>query len=183
MKRYTHIMRFLTFILLLLTCSALKAQVNVSLSFRDECSGKVIEGMFEMSKLDSGSLYISQNGIVTLPYHGLYYLTATFNRGTFTGLFRTTIWISNKNIFSDTLSVPKLLAEAPALHQQKTIYLTCNGLVEGQYVEYYENGSIRLKGDFRKGVANGFVISYNKDGSKNSKLKYRNGYLVRSKHF
>ena len=176
-------MRILTFFILLLTSSVCEAQVAVTLRFRDECKGDVIEVAYELSQLDSAKFYNSHNGTIMLPSGGIYYLSAVFDRHTYKGLFGCTIQIGDIKVFSDTISIPKLLAEVPALHQQKTIYLTCSGVADGNYSEYNENGTRRIQGVFRNGLARGFLVAYDRNGKKKSKLKYRNGYLIRSRYY
>ncbi|MBB1287399.1 hypothetical protein HRH25_23690 [Flavisolibacter sp. BT320] len=176
-------MRLQLFIVLLFSFSVCEAQIEVNLQFRDGCKGELIEVDYELSQLKTEKFYKSHNGIISLPSGGLYLLSAVFNRGSNQGVYVTNVLIKENNVFRDTISIPKLLQELPTLHQKKTNYLTCTGVAEGNYSEYYDNGVKRLEGFFNHGLANGFVVTYDNKGNKKSKLKYRKGYLIRSKYY
>ena len=176
-------MKLLTLLTLLLIYSVCKSQIDIKFTFRDECKGEILETGYELSKLDSGKVYKSANGIVSLPSGGVYFLSAIVDRGAYQGLFGCPIRIEKGNVFNDTISIPKLLPELTALHQRKITNQTCSGVVDGNYSEYYENGRRRLQGTFRDGLADGFLVSYDRNGKKKSKSKYRNGYLVHSRYY
>ena len=40
-----------------------------------------------------------------------------------------------------------------------------NGLREGYWVRYHENGQLKYKGSFKNGKAEGYWVGYNVDGS------------------
>ncbi len=175
-------MRQLTFIGLLLTFSVCKAQIKVFIRFQDECKGEIVDAEYELSQFDSGKFYQSKGATVVLPSKGLYYLTAIITRGNRRCLFGCPLRIK-KEIFRDTLDVPKLLTEAPALHQQRKLYLVCDSVANGKYIEYFKNGTVKLKGEFYDGLPDGYLISYDENGERKSKLKYKNGYLIRSRYY
>ena len=53
-----------------------------------------------------------------------------------------------------------------------------NGVYDGNYEQFFQNGQLRLKGLFHKGKKNGVWISFHKNGQLHSKGKYKNGKLV-----
>ena len=53
-----------------------------------------------------------------------------------------------------------------------------NGKEEGPWVFYYDNGQLEMKGDFKNGEREGLWIDYYDNGQLNKKGNYKNGVKV-----
>ena len=53
-----------------------------------------------------------------------------------------------------------------------------NGKTEGPWVFYYDNGQLEMKGDFKNGEREGLWIDYYDNGQLNKKGNYKNGVKV-----
>jgi antitoxin component YwqK of YwqJK toxin-antitoxin module len=49
----------------------------------------------------------------------------------------------------------------------------------GRYAKYYENGQIKIEGNYNIGQRDGKRISYNEDGSIKKVENYKDGELVK----
>lgn len=50
-----------------------------------------------------------------------------------------------------------------------------NEKLSGTYVEYHDNGNLKIIADYKNGIEHGNVIKYSTEGVKISKLSYKNG--------
>ena len=57
-----------------------------------------------------------------------------------------------------------------------------NGEYNGQQLEYYDNGNLKLKAEYINGVPNGIQKSYYEDGSIKTEIEYKNGWLSGMKY-
>ena len=53
-----------------------------------------------------------------------------------------------------------------------------NGVMEGPWVTYHNNGQLEMKGDFKNGDREGLWIDYYDNGQLNKKGNYKNGVKV-----
>ncbi len=124
-------------LLLITTISCTSQNKNtkkLDLVFLDECNGQIIEPEYE---------------IEDFPEFNYKLITVFVKRGDLIGHFITTL-----ENHSDTLRVPKILFAFDSKNQSKSkrqLSMNCDQVCNGIETQYYQNGNIKMKGNFKNG--------------------------------
>jgi antitoxin component YwqK of YwqJK toxin-antitoxin module len=156
--------------------------VSYSLVFKDCCTGKI--KYFRTTYPDwhitdsSGALYEPHNNIVKLEKGKKYFL---HNEGY--GLLNLPIRTLNESNI-DTVITSCLKVEYPSdLFTWYTIHLNCEDTLNDFYTEYYNNGTIRLMGNFINGrIKDSLQYFYSNGQLKSLKTFYDSDTIYKTYH-
>ncbi|WP_044200449.1 hypothetical protein [Flammeovirga sp. OC4] len=168
-------------ILLLISFTSTNAQVEVELSFWDECLDSVINLEYEIYDFANDSTYKSNEFKVILPSKGFYMLDANIV-STDTDYLSYVIsesnsflFIEDTNFYTDTVCIPKIRRTfSTALHSSNWNYFNCNNLSNGKEISYYFNGNKHIEGKFIDGKPYE-LVEYRRNGIIYSKYYYKVG--------
>jgi hypothetical protein len=152
-------------------------QIKVELFFNDNCTDSIIRLEYELNKIDSfENFYQSTNYKIIVPEKGRYFLSTGIEKGDLIGLFFTSIEIKDTIGFIDTLFIPMIrFTVEKALHSQYWNYFNCDKLCDGEEIDHYANGNIRLKGLFVEGKP-GEISEYRENGTIETNEIYKLGF-------
>ena len=189
-------MRFTISTLLLFTISGFSQEIKYNLFVKDSCSNKIEKSLYYHLEKNKTKYEISDfEQTILLPTKGEYHLIAPELEEEYT-------IIIDKLINSDTLILPKIneyLINYTISHKIATIdglgeiespktpnykFTICEKNCDGIETDYYSNGTIRLKAEFK----NGLVIGELKRYYQNRKVKEisiydKDGFLTKTTLF
>ena len=166
-------------IIILLFPSFLNAQVRLQFDIISlgKCKDKKhTYDVFLLGSKGEGE-YKAENGIFIVE-SGLYHASISINRD---NIFKTVQFEFNvpkcnelliKISLTEIMYMSTVNGFIPNIKHH--FYYNCNILAEGECIDYYKNGKIRLKGKFSKGEPIGSLHTYLKSGHKNYTVKYNN---------
>jgi len=169
-------MKLTILILLFSTISGFSQEVKFNLFLKDSCSNK-IESSFYYHLEKNGTEYnISDfdNGTIILPTKGEYKLIAT-------EIGESHKIVIDKLINSDTLNKPKIeeyikmtnvsYKKGTSKEDLKKLgiipnykFMNCEKVCDGIETDYYSNGTIRMKAEFKNGLVIGELKRYYQNG-------------------
>ena|SRR5690554_361938 len=189
-------MKFTILILLFSAFSGFSQEIKYNLFLKDSCSND-IESSFNYHLEKNGTEYhITEfdNGTIILPTKGDYELIAT-------EIGETHKIVIDKLINSDTLVKPKIeeyikmtnvsFKKGTSKEQLKKLgiipnykFMNCEKTCDGIETDYYSNGTVRLKAEFRNGLVIGELKRYYQNGKIKEISDYdNNGILTKSTLF
>lgn len=127
----------------------------------------------------NGIDYLSVDNVVTLKDKGDYLLSSVYLNE------ERIITINKFGIITDTINLSSInKCYEPTSRPNFSGFCCCDGDCDGINVDYYENGNIRVKGNFKKGKAVGKVKYYYENGNIRMIEKYnKKGVLLRRKEY
>jgi hypothetical protein len=144
-----------------------EAQIEIEYHFRNQCQYSIVNDSisFELQNTETNESYYSENLKVLIPTPGKYELFVNINNGKYQRSYEEKIdFIDSQKVF-DTLTIPKILFEIDNDDETNySKYLKCDKLCNGYEVDYFENGKIRLEGNFVNGNAV-WVTEFDRDSS------------------
>ena len=186
-------MKLTILILLFSTISGFSQEVKFNLFLKDSCSNK-IESSFYYHLEKNGTEYnISNfdNGTIILPTKGEYKLIAT-------EIKETHKIVIEKLINSDTLIKPRIeeyikmtnvsYKKVTSKEELKRLgiipnykFMNCEMACDGIETDYYSNGTVRLKAEFKDGLVIGELKRYYQDGKIKEISNYDNDGILTKK--
>ncbi|APY09879.1 hypothetical protein BWZ22_00860 [Seonamhaeicola sp. S2-3] len=169
-------MKITILILLFSTISGFSQEIKFNLFLKDSCSNS-IESSFNYHLEKNGTEYhIAEfdNGTIILPTKGEYELVAT-------EIGETHKIVIDKLINSDTLIKPRIeeyikmtnvsFTKNTSKEELKKLgiipnnkFMNCDKVCDGIETDYYSNGTIRLKAEFKSGLVIGELKRYYQSG-------------------
>ena len=144
------------------------SQTKVNLKFYDNCSDKIINAEYSLYNLnDFDSYYFSNDKDSILKVDaGKYIVDVSIKDGENYKNFNFEKEFEDKVIYNDTIELPKILRKRTSvLHYPTDLgFYFCEKLCNGQVVDYYKNGSIRMSGEFKNGIPKNEIKKYNRKG-------------------
>ena len=180
-----HKTTILILLITIISCWTLSQQsdsISYSLVFKDCCTGKI--KTFGTNYLDwfvtddSQTMYKPQNNVVRLEKGKKYFLQ---NKG----YGALNLPISTGDTFNiDTVITSCLETKDPSVFfTWNSIYLECEDTLNGFYSEYYNNGSIRLKGNFNNGrIKDSLLYFYSNGQLKSLKTFFNSDTIYKTYH-
>jgi hypothetical protein len=166
----------------LLSSHSLGQSIRVTLFGYDPCAETIIQLPY-FGLLKDGVTYsvADSTGTLTLKEEGEYTLSYIIENIDTTQLGRVYSLRMTSANFSDTLSLVSVYPCLEPISDPDFIgYCCCGAKCEGEKVEYYSNGKIRLEGCFKAGIPQGELKFYNPNGHLRRIDKYnRSGKLVK----
>jgi len=189
-------MKLTIFILLFFTISGFSQEIKYDLFLRDSCKNTIEKSSFYHLEKDGIKYEISDfDGTILLPTKGKYKLIAP-------ELEEDYNIIIDKIINSDTLVLPKIneyLLNYNVSHKIVTIdglgkieptkthnyqFSICEKKCNGIETDYYSNGIIRLKAEFKSGLVIGELKRYYQNGKiKEISIYDKDGFLTKTTLF
>ncbi len=176
----------LTFLFLLLPFFSLKGQdISYSLYIFNQCENRIEKSDFFSLTKDSieHMLLFTDDKTLKLPSFGIYELDSKVNE-------EIKLVNINKIVDSDTLIAPRIIELVTNGNKQLYIFSNCDEYSHGLEKSYYTDGSLRMIGNFKDGLAIGElkrfyengeikeIANYSKRGFKlNSTEYHRNGEI------
>ena len=172
-------MKLFKFFIILITLNSFGQEIKYNLMIKDPCSNEVEYGiLYQLEK--SGKTYIISDtiGTINLSQPGTYKLEASLY-----GIQKDVEIKNGTNI--DTLFTKKIIeCLEPVSHPNFIGFCCCDEKCDGFQQDYYNNGVLRLEGNFKKGLAIGKVIKYYSNGSIQEIRTYNNkGILKRTEYY
>jgi hypothetical protein len=117
-----------------------------------------------LKNLETKELYYSVSSKVIIPL-GKYELSVTINNGKYQRSYEEKIEFKDSQKVLYTLIIPKILFEIDNnTETDYSKYFKCDKVCNGYEVDYFENGSKRLEGNFMNGNAI-WETEFERDGS------------------
>ena len=133
-------------------------EIKYELFIINSCSGKIKKSSFYRLEKNGVEYSSFENGFITLSEKGKYKLTAIE--------FEEERIVSIKNTLnSDTIKTPKIVEFLSTHKNPVYLYKNCDELCNGIQIDYYPDGSIRIKGEFEKGLIIGELRKYYQNGN------------------
>lgn len=135
-------------------------EVKYKLYLKDNCKSTIEQVMYYVLKIGDEVYYPNEaSGILELPDTGRYELYIVER------LEPIEIIIDDYKLKIDTISTPTINFKIETTSQPKLSgFYCCDTLCNGDYIDYYLNGNIRIEGKFKQGRAIGVVKYYNRKG-------------------
>jgi len=152
-------MKLTILILLFFTISGFSQEIKFSIKIEDPCSKRIEKG-FNYCLEKNGIKYCassSENRTVILPEYGEYKLTGN-------GIEELYIVRINKLINSETFKTPKIREYSVSHSKNNYLFKNCNTICNGIETDYFSNGKIRFKGEFKNGIVQGKLKEYYRNG-------------------
>jgi len=171
---------FLIFIVLLVSFSCF-GQAKFKLFGHSPCSNEVKEiKYFGLRKGGDSFNTIDTSGIVLLKDTGVYILSYVLDKIDDSELGKK-YYVKSTGDLADTLRILKI---TPCIETSTRAnfngYCCCDKKCEGRQIDYYENGSKRIEGNFVEGKPVGKLIFYDSKGNVQEVHKYNGkGRLVK----
>jgi hypothetical protein len=189
-------MKLTILILLFSTISGFSQEIKFNLFLKDSCSNKIESSFYYHLEKNGMEYNISDfdNGTIILPTKGEYKLIAT-------EIGEIHKIIIDKIINSDTLIKPRIeeyiiktnvsYKKGTSREQLKKLgiipnykFMNCEKVCDGIETDYYSNGKIRLKAEFKNGLVIGKLKRYYQNGKIKEVSDYDNdGILTKSTLF
>ncbi len=189
-------MKFTIIILLFSTISAFSQEIKYDLFLKDSCQNQIEKSSFYHLEKNGTEYNISNfNGTILLPTKGEYKLIATelneeyninidklINSDTLV-LPKINEFLLNHNVSHKIVTVDGLgKIEPPKTHNYK--FTICEKNCDGIETDYYTNGTIRLKAEFKNGLVVGELKRYYQSGKINEISIYdKDGFLTETTLF
>ncbi len=161
------------------TISGFSQEIKYRLIFKDSCSGKIVfSHLYHLEKNGkSYSTFESDNDTIMLPEKGVYTLFAS-------EIGEVHQVELNKETNTDTLFIPKIREYLVTHNKPNYIFRKCDKKINGFQTGYYSDGSIRLMGEFRKGLVIGELKRFYQDGKiKEVSIYDKRGFLTKQTEF
>jgi len=173
----------LIFLVSSLSCYSQK-HIKIDFVFRDACADSVKILSYSMMYMYEDLKVFKSNGRnATLDSAGVYLLYLDIKKGGTVLAYDFMKYYDTGKEYIDTLVIPKLLYEVPALHSNIYYYYYCDSLADGEIVEYYPNGKKRCSGYFSKGLAEGNLDFFDIRGKLIKRIIYDDGVMGDSFHY
>ena len=172
-------MKLIITILSFLTAISLYGQIDIEIFFYDDCSRSVKQAEYILFNVETNELYESSYFKVKIPSVGVYLLSTGIENENkdFIGSFSKILNIKSTNELKDTLKIPKVkFTTENVLHSSYWDYFNCEKLCEGEETDFYENGNIRLKGQFKNGKPIE-ITEYRENGIKETTYWFKEGFM------
>ena len=189
-------MKLTILILLFSTISGFSQEIKFNLFLKDSCSNKVERSFYYHLEKNGTEYNISDfdNGTIILPTKGEYKLIAT-------EIGETHKILIDKLINSDTLIKPRIeeyiiktnvsFKKGTSKEQLKKLgiipnykFMKCEKTCNGIETDYYSNGTVRLKAEFKNGLVIGELKRFYQNGKIKEISNYDNdGILTKSTLF
>jgi antitoxin component YwqK of YwqJK toxin-antitoxin module len=168
-------MKLTILILLFSTISGFSQEIKFNLFLKDSCSNEIERSTYYHLEKDGNKYNISDfDGTIILLTKGEYKLVAT-------EIGETRKIVIDKLINSDTLVKPRIeeyikktnvsFKKGTSKEELKKLgiipnykFMKCGNNCEGNETEYYSNGTIRLKAEFKNGLVIGELKRYYQNG-------------------
>jgi len=152
-------------------------EIKYELYLINSCSGKIEKSSFYRLEKNGIEYTNFENGIITLSEKGKYKLTAIeFEEERIVSI--------KKTINSDTIKTPKIVEFVVTHTEPNYLFRKCDKLCNGIETDYYPNGFIRIKGEFKNGVVIGELKRYYQNGKIKEVSIYDNdGILIKKNLF
>ena len=175
--------------------SALKAQGDVDIWFYDPCKNEVVRLTYWINQVTRLPIYPDSNGVyqdealvvermkdrkakkdfkIRDVTPGTYIVHTGVSRGP------NQWWVENSfpidvgpDGYSDTLKLNRISKVFNAINSS-TVYMNCDQLCNGVEEEFYEDGTIMLRGQFENGVGRE-INFYNEEGLIEGQISYKPG--------
>jgi hypothetical protein len=143
-------------------------QVKFQIKRTNPCDtvGKIDSTYYYLSD-SKDSLYHSELGTVALPDTGTYNVHFL----TYRDLPISPINIPDTGLTVFTWYEPKIVLRAYGMHP-RSVYESCGILINGYDEDYYDNGKIRIRGNFRDGKPEDSLVTFYANGVTKRRLRY-----------
>lgn len=168
-------MKFTILILLFSSFSGFSQEIKFNLFLKDSCSNEIERSTYYHLEKDGTEFNISGfDGAITLPTKGAYKLVAT-------EIGEIHKIVVDELINSDTLIKPRIdeyikrsnisFTKGTSKEELKKLgiipnykFMNCEKICDGIETDYYSNGTIRLKAEFKNGLVIGELKRYYQSG-------------------
>jgi hypothetical protein len=148
------------------------AQINVQIDIKDCCSDsiKIINGEL-IDKYGNIHQINLTGGFYELAVDTGYFISLKLARNNSTYLINHSFDVSLNDTVYELIYLPKLIKGSFDNFYDEKFYI-CEKVCDGNIEDYYHNGNIRIKGNFKQGVPQGKVFYYNTNGTLSKVEKY-----------
>lgn len=172
-------MIFKIFIILFPFISVFSQEINYSIIVKDPCSNKIYKG-FDYCLEKDGIKYCAsslENRTIILPTLGEYKLIGK-------GIGETHKVQINGIVNSDTFTVPRIRKYNITHSKHNYLFRNCDTICNGTEIDYYSNGKIRLKAEFKYGIVIGELKRYYRSGKiKEVSVYSKDGFFIKKTLF
>lgn len=164
------------------------SQTKVKFTFTNSCPREQIEDYnIWMSSLDDETINywaISKDSIVTIK-KGVYIVTVYVGKGDYFKTYSFTKEFKSDSIYTVVKELPRIMSKyTRAVDNQKFLgFYNCDKVCNGKLQDFYENGKIRMEGEFKNGIPVKQIKKYNELGELvEIEIYNRNGTYRKSKY-
>ena len=144
------------------------SQVNIDYRFYDNCKDSILDLNYSLISLKDFSMTYStyENDSLNKIEFGVYIVDVEIPEGENYKTFNFTKEFKENLVYNDTIELPRIMRKySSELHNQTDLgFFECENLCNGEIVEYYKNGNVRMKGIFKNGNPKKELKKYNQKG-------------------